>query len=91
MNSWLPSMNCPERAASERAMDTASASANKVTANATGASCRIVEREKSGTERGGRAAATVPTSSTGRSPCTAARTAFTRRAIAVPAAIAGSM
>ena len=91
MNSWLPSMNCPERAASERAMDTASASANRVTAKATGASSRKVAREKSGTESGGRAAATVPTRITERSQPAASRTAFTSRAIAVPATIAGSM
>ena len=91
MNSWLPSMNCPDRAASERAMDTASASANRVTAKATGASSRKVAREKSGTESGGSAAATVPTRVTERSHRTASRTAFTINAIAVPARIAGNM
>ena len=84
-------MNCPDRAASDRAMDTASASANRVTANATGARSRKVAREKSGTERGGNAAATVPTRLTERSHRTASRTAFTRSAIAVPATIAGNM
>ena len=72
-------------------MDTASASAKRVTAKATGASCRKVAREKSGSESGGSAAATVPTRVTERSQRAASRTAFTSSAIAVPARIAGSM
>ena len=60
MNSWLPSMRCPDLSAIERAIDTASASASPVIAKAILANSRIVSNEKCGIESGGNAPGRAP-------------------------------
>jgi hypothetical protein len=54
MNSWLPSIACPDLSEIEREIDTASVSANRVIASASGDSWRKVSSEKSGIDSGGR-------------------------------------
>src|SRR5216683_3335199 len=53
MNSWLPSMRSPDRAATARALETASVRPISVKASAAGASMRQVPAEKSGNDRPG--------------------------------------
>ena len=60
MNSWLPSMRSPDRAATARALDTASVRPMSVKASAAGASMRQVPAEKSGNDRSGIAEGIAP-------------------------------
>ena len=57
MNSWLPSMRCPDLIAIARAIDTASVSPSIVIASAIGKVLRSVSSDRSGSDRGGSEAA----------------------------------
>ena len=55
MNSWLPSIRCPDLRATARALEIASESPITVSASAIGASVRQVGSERSGNDSGGTA------------------------------------
>ena len=61
MNSWLPLIGWPDLSDIERAIDTASVSANRVIASASGDSWRRVSGEKSGMDSGGNCWGRAPT------------------------------
>jgi len=82
----LPSTCWPERAASARAIDTASVSASSVTATTPEATARMLSPSSAGADSGGRLAGSAPTVDSCR-PCQALKAA----AAAEPPSIATIM
>ena len=61
MNSWLPSMRCPDFSARARAIETASVKPRTVSASAAGASLRQLSGSNDGNEGSGSADGSGPT------------------------------